>query len=146
MIGTCPCDQGMIFPSSQMLSAVRIALEVELMSGPNLRTPRPPQSKASGRSGLCQPRRPGEDAQLPQRLGAPWVALHGLLVLALRLPGLAKRLVHVPLVEVGPVEGGAPLHGLGEEPECLVTRDRVRRSPGVGRPPQQSEKLAFLGL
>src|SRR5678815_205999 len=127
MIGTCPCAQGMIFPSSQMLSAVRIALEVELMSGPNLRTPFPPQSKASGRPGLCQPRRPGEDAQLPQRLGTPRVALHGLLVLALRLSVLAERLVHVPLVEVGPVQGGAPLHGLGEERQRLSTRDGVRR-------------------
>src|SRR5262245_15930664 len=125
MIGTCPCDQGMIFPSSQMLSAVRIALEVELMSEPNLRTPRPPQSKASGGPGLRQPRRPGEDAQLPQRLGAPRVALHGLLVLALRLTVLPQRLVHVPLVEVGPVEGGAPLHGLGEQRQRLARRDRV---------------------
>src|SRR5678816_4280273 len=110
MIGTCPCAQGMIFPSSQMLSAVRIALEVELMSGPNLRTPRPPQSKASGRPGLCQSRRPGEDAQLPQRLGAARVALHRLLVLALRFAGLTQRLVHMALVEMRPVQGGAPLH------------------------------------
>src|SRR4029078_6385352 len=121
MIGTWPCAQGTIFPSSQMLSAVRIALEVELMSEPNHRTSRAPQSKASGRPGLCQPCRPGQDAQLAERLGAARIALHRLLVLTLRLRGLPERLVHVALVEVRPVQRGAPLHRVAEQAQRLST-------------------------
>src|SRR5215475_13698954 len=122
MTGTCPWAQGMIFPSSQMLSAVRIALEVELMSEPHHRTPRAPQSKASRRPGLCQSRCPGEDAQLAERLGAARVALHGLLVLALRIGVLAERLVDVALVEVRPVQRRAPVHRLREQRQRLSTR------------------------
>src|SRR5215471_11749111 len=164
MIGTLPCAQGTIFPSSQMLSAVRTALEVELMRGPTSTTARGPKSKGSARgpsqtSGACpcalpcgglgplallQPRRPGEDAQLAERLGAGGVAFHRLLVLALRLGGLPQRLVDVALVEVGPVQRRALLHRLAEEPQRLQPALDIPRGPGVGGPSEQRQELALV--